>query len=68
VGEEVEFKARSADFRIESDPRRAFRPTFRGTGMSDDWDGTSAKCNSVRKAYANLSDNLVALACASKYL
>jgi len=30
-------KLRSVNFRRESDPRRAFRPAFGVTGISDDW-------------------------------
>jgi len=36
VWEEVECKLRSVDIRRESDPRIAFRPAFRVTGISDD--------------------------------
>jgi len=37
VSEEAECKVRSVNFRRESDPRRAFWPAFRVTGISDDW-------------------------------
>jgi len=37
VWEDLECKHRCVNFRRVSDPRRAFRPAFRGTGISDDW-------------------------------
>jgi len=37
VWEEAECKLRSINFRREWDPRRAFRPAFGVTGISDDW-------------------------------
>jgi len=33
----VECKLRNVKFRRVSDPRSAFRPAFRVTGISDDW-------------------------------
>jgi len=33
----VECKLRCINVRGESDPRRAFRPAFGGTEISDDW-------------------------------
>ena len=33
----MECKLRSINFRRKSDPRRAFLPAFRVTGISDDW-------------------------------
>ena len=33
----MECKRRSVDFRRVSNPRRAFRPAIRDTGISDDW-------------------------------
>jgi len=35
--EDVESKLGSFNFRRVSDPRRAFRPAFGVTGISDDW-------------------------------
>jgi len=37
----VECKVRRVNFRRESDPRRAFRPAFRVTEISDDWYGST---------------------------
>jgi hypothetical protein len=37
----VECKLRSVNFRRESDPRRAFRPAFRITVISDHWYGST---------------------------
>ena len=37
----MECKLRSVNFGRESDPRRAFRPAFGVTGISDDWYGST---------------------------
>ena len=37
VWQDAECKLRSVNFRRVSDPRRAFRPAFRVTGISDNW-------------------------------
>ena len=37
----MECKLRSVNFRRVSDPRRAIRPAFGVTGISDDWYGSS---------------------------
>ena len=37
----MECKLRSVNFRRVSDPRRAFRPAFGVTGISDDWYGST---------------------------